>query len=103
MNLYARWFSKKTTLQTQQATPKQRSNNAGGYTFYVDDWMRLDRFLVLGAEGGSYYASERKLSLDNARSVERCLATDGLRVVRRTVEISGAGRAPKNDPAADFG
>src|SRR5258708_38961344 len=89
--------------QTPQNQPipgsTQVPNSAGGYAFPVDDWTRLDRFLVLGSEGGSYYATERKLTVDNADAVLRCVAADGLRTVRRIVEISSAGRAPKNEPA----
>ena len=92
-------FSKKLTPQRQPAHAKQEQNSARGYTFVLSDWQRLDRFLILGSEGGTYYVSERSLSLENARCVERCLADDGARVVRRVVEVSVSGRAPKNDPA----
>jgi 60 kDa SS-A/Ro ribonucleoprotein len=54
---------------------------------------------VLGAEGGSYYASEQDLAVENARAVQRCITQDGGRTVQRIVEISEVGRAPKNDPA----
>ncbi len=74
-------------------------NSAGGFSFDVDDWKRLDRFLILGSEGGTYYIGEQKLTKDNAAGVARCIATDGVRTVNRVVEISDAGRAPKNDPA----
>ena len=37
----------------------------------MDDMTRLQRFLILGSEGGSYYASERKLTLENAAAVKR--------------------------------
>jgi len=77
----------------------QIANSAGGYAWGVDDWKRLDRFLVLGSEGGSYYASERSLTIENAGAVIRCINADGLRTVKRIVEISEAGRAPKTDPA----
>jgi 60 kDa SS-A/Ro ribonucleoprotein len=99
MTFYARLFSKRKTRQHEQARDEQRQNNAGGFAFVVDDWTRLERFLILGTEGGTYYASERRISLENARSVERCLAADGLRVVRRLVDLSDQGRAPKNSPA----
>jgi 60 kDa SS-A/Ro ribonucleoprotein len=79
--------------------PGQVANSAGGYSFGVDDWTRLDRFLILGSEGGSYYATERKLTKENAQAVLRCIAADGLEVVKRLVAVSDAGRAPKNDPA----
>eukprot|EP01047_Picozoa_sp_COSAG01_P029366 COSAG01_NODE_2012_length_8655_cov_3.344086_9_plen_41_part_01 len=33
---------------------------AGGMVFAVDDLMRLQRFLILGAEGGTYYTKPRE-------------------------------------------
>ena len=74
-------------------------NSAGGYAFAVDDWARLERFLILGSEGGSYYASERELTVENAKAVVRCLEADAARAIRTIVEVSDAGRAPKNEPA----
>jgi 60 kDa SS-A/Ro ribonucleoprotein len=97
---YSKYFS---TRQTPQSEPipgsEQVPNSAGGHAFAVDDWTRLDRFLVFGAEGGCYYATEQKLSVENSRAVQRCISQDGERAVKRIVEISEAGRAPKNDPA----
>jgi 60 kDa SS-A/Ro ribonucleoprotein len=77
----------------------QVPNSAGGFAWAVDDWARLHRFLVLGSEGGSYYAGEWTLTRENAQAVERCLAADGPRAVAEIVRISEEGRAPKNDPA----
>lgn len=77
----------------------QVPNSAGGYAWAVDDWTRLQRFLILGSEGGSYYATERALMAENANAVLRCIATDGARTVQTIAEISRNGRAPKNDPA----
>ncbi len=74
-------------------------NSAGGHAFAVDDWTRLDRFLVLGSEGGSYYAAGGALTRDNAQVVLRAIQADGLRAVARIVAISAGGRAPKNAPA----
>ncbi len=88
-----------TPATQREALSGQIANSAGGFSFQVEDWTRLERFLILGSEGGSYYATERKLTRDNAQCVERCIKTDGLRVVRTIVAISDAGRAPKNDPA----
>lgn len=93
-------LSKKQTPQSQPIPGKaQARNSAGGYAFAVDDWTRLERFLVLGSEGGSYYASERTLTRENAAAVVRCMEVDGVRAVERIAQISEAGRAPKNDPA----
>jgi 60 kDa SS-A/Ro ribonucleoprotein len=77
----------------------QVPNSAGGFAWAVDDWTRLRRFLILGSEGGSYYAGEWTLTRENAEAVERCLAADGLRTVAEIVRTSDEGRAPKNDPA----
>jgi 60 kDa SS-A/Ro ribonucleoprotein len=77
----------------------QAANSTGGFTWAVDEWTRLRRFLVLGSEGGSYYAGEWKLTRENARAVARCLALDGERTVGEIVRISVEGRAAKNDPA----
>jgi 60 kDa SS-A/Ro ribonucleoprotein len=100
MSYLNKWFSAKKTPQSA-AIPgtSQVPNSTGGFAFAVDDWTRLDRFLILGSEGGSYYATERKLTRENAQAVLRCLQLDGRRVVNRIVEMSDAGRAPKNDPA----
>src|SRR5262245_56457212 len=95
---YARIFSRRRTPQSEPVAGTV-VNSARGYAFPVDDWIRFDRFLVLGSEGGSYYAGERELTRDNAASVIRCIAADGVRMVARIVEVSGRGRAPKNDPA----
>lgn len=91
------------TRQTPQSQPipgtTQVANNAGGFVWAVDDWQRLERFLILGTEGGSYYASEQTLTLENAEAVKRCVSLDGGRVVEQVVAISKSGRAAKNDPA----
>src|SRR5689334_24745433 len=78
----------------------QVPNSAGGFAWAVDEWTRLDRFLILGSEGGTYYIAERALTVENATAVARCIAADGPRTVARIVEISEAGRAPQNDPAS---
>lgn len=98
---YVRHFP--STRKTPQSEPirgrEQVQDNAGGFTFEVDDFSRLDRFLILGAEGGTYYAGERELTVENANCVLRCAQVDPVRTVNRIVEISDTGRAPKNDPA----
>jgi 60 kDa SS-A/Ro ribonucleoprotein len=99
MTNYAQHFSTLKTPQSEKADPAQVANSAGGHSFVLDKWKRLDRWLILGAEGGSYYASERKLVRENAQTVIECLGEDGPRAVGQIVAISDAGRAPKNDAA----
>jgi len=97
---FTKFFSTKTTPQSEPIPgTSQVPNSAGGFAWPLDDWARLDRFLVLGCEGGTYYVGERELTIENARIVQRCLAADGIRTIDRIVAISVAGRAPKNDPA----
>lgn len=92
-----------STLSVPQTQPlpgeAQVKNDAGGYVYAVDKWSVLDRFLVLGTEGGTYYVDERKHTMRAGLALRACFVDDGPRVVARCVEISDAGRAPKNDPA----
>ena len=93
---------KRTTPQSQAIPGREaemKRNNAGGVTFTLDQWGVLDRFLVIGSEGGNYYVGERDLTKQSFDVVKKCVASDGLRTVARAVEYSVAGRAPKNDPA----
>lgn len=100
MTDYGSHFQTKATPQSEAIPGKDMArNNAGGFAFAVDKWARLHRFLILGSEGGSYYASEKTLTIENAKSALDAIAEDGLRVVNTVVEISEQGRAHKNDPA----
>lgn len=69
--------------------------------FALTDEQRLMRFLVLGTEGGTYYATEHELTVQNAECVKRLVQSDstGLKTVETIVNVSDTGRAPKNDPA----
>ena len=89
------------TRRVPQSTPLpgQVANDAGGHAWTVDVWTRLRRFLILGSEGGSYYASQSALTRQNARAVEQAVREDGLRAVDEIVRVSREGRAPKNGPA----
>jgi len=99
-NTYGKHFNTKNTRQDTQIPGKDQVKNSDGcYVFGIDKWTQLDRFLILGTEGGSYYAKERELTVENAQSVLSCIQEDGVKVVKRVVEISNSGRAPKNDPA----
>lgn len=97
---YTQHFSLRSTPQTQPIPNKDMvENNAGGYTFKIDKWSKLDRFLLLGTEGGTYYTSEQKLTKENAKNVIECIQQDGEKTIQKILEVSIAGRAMKNDPA----
>lgn len=98
-----RQYAAYNTKVTPQSEPipgsNQVKNNAGGYAFQLDDWKRLEQFLILGTEGGTYYVRERELTRANAECVARLLRVDPRKVVDTIVGISETGRAHKNDPA----
>jgi 60 kDa SS-A/Ro ribonucleoprotein len=101
---YSQVFSpkpKKTVIPQMQPLPgeQQVKNNAGGFVYSLDDWKRLDRFLILGTEGGTFYVTEPKQTKLEGKHVIALIKEDGVRVVNKIVEISDAGRAVKNDPA----
>jgi 60 kDa SS-A/Ro ribonucleoprotein len=95
------YLSKHGTRRVPQWLPLrgQVANSAGGHAWAVDVWTRLRRFLILGSDGGSYYASEWTLTRENAAAVEATVREDGLRAVAEIVTVSREGRAPKHDPA----
>jgi 60 kDa SS-A/Ro ribonucleoprotein len=87
------------TPQSQPADPRQVQNSAGGYTFTVAPLERLRRFLVLGIDGGTYYASERELTEANAEVVLAWARDRAGELVDEVVSISTSGRAPRNNAA----
>ncbi len=92
-------LSQLITRITSQTQPlpgaSQVANHAGGFVFAVDEWTRLRRFLILGVDGPTYYATEQALVKENAEAVRACVALDGKRTVDEIVAISVAGRNPK--------
>lgn len=89
----------KPKTQKEQADPRQVKNSAGGYTFEVNDRARLNRFLVLGTDGGTFYAEERDFTKQNVQWLVELIKRDELNVPQLIAEISTAGRAMRNDPA----
>lgn len=100
MTTYARTNSRLRTPQ-REAIPgsAQVPNSAGGYAYKISIWDLLKRFLFLGADGPTYYASARKMQRKNAENVSACIREDGVRTVEEIRQISVSGRAPSNDPA----
>jgi 60 kDa SS-A/Ro ribonucleoprotein len=90
-------ISTRHTAQTERADARQVRNTAGGYTFQLDDEARLRRFLILGSDAPTYYSSAAELTKDNAGVVLRMAETQPRRLVDVIVEISLAGRAPKQN------
>lgn len=87
------------TPPTRRARADQVPNQGGGFSFMADDWTRLERFLILGVESPTYYASREQTIQSSVTLLDKLLKVDGPRVVETVVEVSTGGRAPKNDPA----
>src|SRR5690349_720350 len=97
---YATLFNKKQTPQNMPIPGSGQSRNtAGGFTWQIDDWALLHRFLILGSESGTFYISPTQLTRSNAEGVIRLLQKEGSKVVQTVIDVSKSGRAPKNDPA----
>jgi 60 kDa SS-A/Ro ribonucleoprotein len=93
-------LNKKETPQSEPIPGSNMvENNAGGFSFQLDPFKQLERFLILGTEGGTYYVGERELTLRNAGIIQKCLDLDFKATVDLIVDISDKGRAVKNDPA----
>jgi 60 kDa SS-A/Ro ribonucleoprotein len=58
------------TPQSQPLDRSQVKNSAGGFVYPLGLEGAFDRFLILGTGGGTYYASERKLTLEGMSLVE---------------------------------
>lgn len=100
---YTKHVAKHNIPQTEKADPRQIANNGGGYSFEIDQWAHLHRFLCLGTEGGTYYVTEKELTKDNAQNIMNILQSgnisDGIKLVDTIVSVSKEGIAPKNGPA----
>jgi 60 kDa SS-A/Ro ribonucleoprotein len=94
-----RTISTRFTSQSVKADPRQVENAAGGYAFAPGNDARLHRFLTLGTDGGTYYTNAKDLTVENAAVVMDAARIDSMGLVRQIVDVSAAGRAPRQNPA----
>jgi 60 kDa SS-A/Ro ribonucleoprotein len=102
MQNYTEHFGGKNAKQGEVIPGKEKNmtlNSCNNYVFRVGPWNRLERFLVLGSDKNTYYASAKKLTRENAAVIEELIRVDNRRLVDTIVRISDEGRAPNNDPA----
>lgn len=95
---YAAHIAPSSTPQSEPILGRESlmaENNAGGFSFKLDKWKQLERFLVLGTEGGTYYVGEHQLTRENASVILACAKDDGPRVVATIVRFRRENRAPK--------
>lgn len=75
-------------------------SDQGGQAYKIPakgEHTRLTRFLILGTEAGSFYASPQKLTEENAKAIRK-LFDDDPTAVGEIVRVAKGGIAPKMDP-----
>lgn len=79
-------------------TKKRTLSHLDGAVFKISDAQRLNRFLILGTEGGTYYQKEQDITQENATCALRLISSGhGNEVVDAVVDVSTNGRAPKQN------
>lgn len=84
---------------TTRISERQVVNNTGGFVFQVDDKQRLERFLILGVDRGTYYVSEKDLAKENVSWLEALISRSPKLVLDVVSDVSTSGRAFRNGPA----
>lgn len=100
-NAAAQSARKVATPQTER-TPGRTDevrNNAGGFVFQASDKSRLERFLILGVDKGTYYVGEQKFTEQNVAFLKEFIAKDERAFVDTVVDVSVNNRAAKQSPA----
>ncbi len=94
-------LAKTNTPQTQRTVGRtdEVRNNAGGFVFEVSDKARLERFLILGTDGGTYYVGQNKLTDQNVDFAKALIRKDERGVIDTLVDIADNNRAAKNSPS----
>jgi len=89
----------KVTPQTVK-TPGRNDevkNVSGGFVFEITDWNKLERFLILGTEGGSFYVNEKDMTKQSCSVLDKLLKTDHVKVIDLIAKISDENLCIKND------
>jgi 60 kDa SS-A/Ro ribonucleoprotein len=82
--------------QRERADARQVQNSAGGFVYQVDDETRLRRFLVLGTEGGTFYASQKDLTKANIEFLKAFAVRDPNLYFGVLADVDAANKAPRH-------
>lgn len=103
---YARHLKTPARIPQSQPVPgreaEMEKNPAGGYAFTSDSLRRAHRFLMLGAEGGTYYEGEKALTKQAAKAILEVMAAGNKAtsdLILDIARISDGGQAQSNSPA----
>jgi 60 kDa SS-A/Ro ribonucleoprotein len=75
-----------------------KENSEGAYVFKITPQQRLKRFLIIGVEGGSFYATQKELAVENLSFLVDLVVNQGAMVVDVLTEVSLEGLAKKQEP-----
>lgn len=82
--------------QRERADARQVENSAGGFVYQVSADQRLRRFLVLGTEGGTFYASQKDLTKVNVDFLKDYAAKDPKAFFETLVTVDAGNVAPRH-------
>lgn len=104
MTAYARALNSRKSTPQSMPIPGRESemaqNHAGGFAFVLSPLDQLRRFLILGSEGNTYYATEQQMTAGATKNIRALLRdSDGTAAVQMVSDISDKGLAPKVSPA----
>ncbi len=86
--------------QLKKADPAQSKNNAGGFSFIITPMQQLERFLIMGSMGGTFYVGQNKLTTENLNNAIKLLKDNpqvAQDVVNKAIKYSVEGRVITND------
>src|SRR5215210_1734781 len=85
--------------QMKPLNERQVQNNAGGYVYQIDPIHRLNRFLFLGCEKGTFYQNKNDINIDNISSLDQLIRLDHreLECLDLIKEIHRTNRCAKDD------
>ena len=82
--------------QRERADARQVENSAGGFVYSVSDDQRLRRFLVLGTEGGTFYASQKDLTNANVNFLKEYAVSAPEAFLVTLTEVDSKNIAPRH-------
>lgn len=89
----------KNIVPATKVLPGMVKNDGGGASYAISNWSFLERFLIIGAESGTYYLGQEKHQTRNVDNVLKCIKENGKKVVDTIVDVSVSGKSMKNDSA----
>jgi 60 kDa SS-A/Ro ribonucleoprotein len=103
MDNYSKMVQNKKTLTATPITEPiagktMIQNSSGVYVFQVSDWMHLKRFLVLGASGPSFYATQNDIVKESHDTIVKLIKSNGVQVLDECYRTSINNLAPKQEP-----